>query len=173
MYNISMIPKRLIFIWLGSELPLHATCCIDAFKKVNPDFEVMVVNELDPYHSNNEDLNDCIRLVNSDEYNLYKHMTVRPYAKNHLQQTKIGRITALTDGFRMYLLNKYGGIYLDTDTFPVKPFDDRILSYEDGFAVNHMGKRCDYFFLGFPPGCVDRKLIAPMQAYEDKQLFAS
>lgn len=62
-------------------------------------------------------------MVYSENYNFYKHMVVRPWAKKHLVG-KVGHITAISDAFRFYLLNKYGGIYLDLDTFPVKPFDD-------------------------------------------------
>ena len=42
-----MIPKRLIFIWLGSEVPDYGKFCIDSFKKVNLDFETMLVHEPD------------------------------------------------------------------------------------------------------------------------------
>ena len=42
-----MIPKRLIFIWLGSEIPDYGRFCIENFKKVNPDFEIMLVHEPD------------------------------------------------------------------------------------------------------------------------------
>lgn len=42
-----MIPKRMIFIWLGSEIPDYGKFCIDAFRRVNPGFDVMLVNEVD------------------------------------------------------------------------------------------------------------------------------
>lgn len=42
-----MIPKRLIFIWLGSEIPVYGKFCMENFKKVNPDFEIMLVHEPD------------------------------------------------------------------------------------------------------------------------------
>lgn len=38
--------------------------------------------------------------------------------------------TAMSDALRFYLLDTYGGIYLDCDTFPVKPFDDRLLNMD-------------------------------------------
>ena len=112
-------------------------------------------------------------LVYSENYNFYKHMVVRPWAKKHLV-SEVGHITAISDAFRFYLLNKYGGIYLDLDTFPVKPFDDKLLSYENGFAVNHVKKRCDYFFLGFNSGCVDcGRLIGYKQEYAKGQVFSN
>ena len=112
-------------------------------------------------------------LAYSENYNFYKHMVVRPWAKNHLM-SEVGHITAISDAFRFYLLNKYGGIYLDLDTFPVKPFDDKLLSYENGFTVNHVKNRCDYFFLGFSSGCVDcGKLLGYKQKYANGQLFSN
>lgn len=168
-----MIPKRLIFIWLGSEIPDYGKFCIENFKKVNSDFEIMLVYEPDMENIQNYDLKDCLSFVQSENYNFYKHMVVRPWAKKHLT-SKVGHITAISDAFRFYLLNKYGGIYLDLDTFPVKPFDDKLLSYENGFAVNHVKKRCDYFFLGFNSGCVDcGRLLGYKQEYAKGQVFSN
>ena len=159
-----MIPKLLIFIWLGSEPPDYGKFCIDAFRKVNPEFEIMLVNEVDVEHPKNEDVKECMRLVYSKDYNIYKHMVERPWAKVHLKINKKANLAAYSDALRLYLLNKYGGIYLDLDTFPVKAFDEKLLSYE-GFAVNHIQKRCDYFFLGFNKGCIDNRLIRYKRAY--------
>lgn len=38
-----MIPRRLFFIWLGYHLPKYALFAINAFKKMNPSFEVKIV----------------------------------------------------------------------------------------------------------------------------------
>lgn len=144
----------MIFVWLGSELPEYGKFCIQSFKKINPDFEVMLVNEPDMSNIQNEDLKDCIRLVESEEYNIYKHMVCRPWAISNLMNTSVGRITALSDAFRLYLLNKHGGIYIDIDAFPVKPFDDQLLSYA-GFTINNIKWYYDYFFMGFSKDCID------------------
>ena len=61
---------------------------------------------------------------------------------------------------RFYLLDKYGGIYLDCDTFPVKPFDDLLLQNEFFACRSFIGKNdiyddiCSYdiFFIGSMPG---------------------
>ena len=61
---------------------------------------------------------------------------------------------------RFYLLDKYGGIYLDCDTFPVKPFDDLLLQNEFFACRSFIGKNdiyddiCAYdiFFIGSMPG---------------------
>lgn len=51
-----MIPKRMIFIWLGSELPHYGKFCIESFRKANPKFEVMLVYEGDIDKTSNSDL---------------------------------------------------------------------------------------------------------------------
>ena len=103
-------------------------------------------------------MKDCIELVNSEQASIYKHLTTRNWAKKNLF-SKVGQLTALSDAFRFYLLNKYGGIYLDLDTFPVKPFDDKLLLYENGFTVNYRPNRYDIFFVGMNKGCVDNGLV--------------
>jgi mannosyltransferase OCH1-like enzyme len=103
-------------------------------------------------------LKDCIELVNSKQASIYKHLTTRNWTKKNLS-SKVGQLTALSDAFRFYLLNKYGGIYLDLDTFPVKPFDDKLLSYENGFTVNYRPNRYDIFFVGMNKDCVDYGLV--------------
>ena len=40
-------------------------------------------------------------------------------------------ISILCNILRIELLNKYGGIYLDCDTFPLRPFDDYLLSLKE------------------------------------------
>lgn len=89
---------------------------------------------------------------------IYSHLTTRQWAKEHLSSA-IGQLTALSDALRFYLLNKYGGIYLDLDTFPVNPFDSHLLSYENGFVVNYKPDRYDIFFIGMQAGCVDNGLV--------------
>ena len=153
-----MIPKRLIFIWLGSELPDYGKFCIESFKKVNPDFEIMLVNEVDMNNIKSQDLKDCIGIINSDKSTLYKHLTTRNWVKKNLD-SPIGNIVAISDAFRFYLLNKYGGIYLDVDTFPVNKFDDALLSHPNGFVINYRPGRYDIFFIGMDKGCVDKGLV--------------
>lgn len=62
----------------------------------------------------------------------------------------------------MEILNEYGGIYVDCDTFPIKPFDDDIISksfiaqhdYKIGYGRNaRYVKYIDNYFIGMPPCC--------------------
>lgn len=153
-----MISRWLIFIWLGSKMPDYGRFCIQSFQEVNPSFEVMAIEEPDVENTKNEDLKDCMSLINSDGNNLYKRMVNRNFAKKHLSSTRTRQLTAISDAFRLYLLNKYGGIYLDLDTFPVKPFDDKLLSYK-GFVPYYKKNRSDWFFIGLPPGFISKGMI--------------
>lgn len=165
-----MIPKRLIFIWLGPEFPDYGTFCINNFKAVNPDFEIMNVHIPNVETSQNKDLLELKEVLNSGQKTVYSYMFDRKFAQNHMQ-TDIGKITSLSDALRLYLLNKYGGIYLDLDTFPVKPFDEKILSYSDGFVVNHDRQYCDFFFMGFQKGFIDNGLLT-LYPKSAKKLFS-
>ena len=122
-----MIPKRLIFIWLGSELPKWGQFCMDNFKKVNPDFEIMFVYEPDMNNIKNQDLKEFLShlLINNFDKDFYSKLYRRNW-NNYNLLTQAGLITLISDCFRFYLLNKYGGIYLDLDTFPVNKFNDDI-----------------------------------------------
>lgn len=65
--------------------------------------------------------------------------------------TKLHFLQLLSDIARIEVLNEYGGIYLDCDTFPISKFDDKLLS-NDFFAVERksrgMKSFLDNFFLG-------------------------
>lgn len=154
----NMIPKRLIFIWLGPNVPDYGYFCMDNFKKINPDFEIMFVHIPNVNNSQNQDLLELQAILNSGQKTVYSYMFDRKFAQKHMQ-SELGKLTSLSDALRIYLLNKYGGIYLDLDTFPVKPFDEKLLSYENGFVVNHKPKHCDYFFMGFQKNFINKNLI--------------
>lgn len=131
-----------------------------------------MIHEADLRDIKNRDLAECMSLIeNATGYNVYRHMTVRPWALENLTSTEPGRMAAISDAFRFYLLNKYGGIYLDLDTFPVNAFDDALLRYP-GFTVNHMKHRRDYFFMGFEKGCVDDGLVRCPQGNGKGQMFS-
>ena len=139
-----MIPKQLFFIWLGDNKPNYVDFSVEMFKKVNPEFVINLLewksHEIDDifYHKDfknqfDEDLyNSIVECLNFAEYSydgkLYKMIR------------KIGNY------LRFYLVYKYGGIYLDCDTFPIKPFNQDLLDYES-FQC-HNGKDLDCFFFG-------------------------
>lgn len=103
-----MIPKIIHLCWFGKgEYPLEMLTCLDSIKVFLPDYEIIIWNE------DNFDIN-----------------TYR-FSMEAYQEKKYAFVS---DVCRLYALNKYGGIYLDTDV--------EILKNLDAFLIHD-------FFCGF------------------------
>ena len=93
-----MIPKKIHYCWFGrGEKPKLTEKCIESWKKYCPNYELIEWNE------DNFD-------INSNQY-------VREAYENR-------KFAFVTDYVRLYVLNKFGGIYMDTDVEVIKPLDD-------------------------------------------------
>lgn len=104
-----MIPKIIHFCWFGkSPIPETEKKCIESWKKILPEYQIMQWNE------ESFDINKATLYV-QQAYQAKKYAFVSDYV-------------------RMYALNKYGGIYFDTDVEIIKPID---------FYLNNQ------FFIGF------------------------
>ena len=109
-----MIPKIIHYCWFGDKsFGSLQEKCIDSWKKFLPDYKI--------YHWSSSDLPMKI-----------------PYVK---KMYKNKRWAYLSDYIRFYALNKYGGIYFDTDVEVFKSFDDLLeneffLGYESFNLVN-------------------------------------
>jgi hypothetical protein len=151
-----MIPKILHFIWLGENEPPTVKFTIDAFKKANPDFKINFIRETSVKDAKNEDVKEVLKLINSTSYNPYRNCYFYGTTKEILSKSKIFFYTKFANALRHFLLDKYGGIYLDCDTFPVKPFDEKLLSY-DAFRIARTDNNnekiccCDIEFIGKNP----------------------
>lgn len=140
--NYDMIPKQLFFIWIGNDIPNFVNYSISNFKKVNPDFQVDLIydNIEDPQTDHIKQLlyiyeNDC-RCGNQVYLDIFKKEITT--FTGSFYENRINKIVTICNILRVYLIYKYGGMYLDCDTFPVKPFDDELLkepfqSYHDNF----------------------------------------
>lgn len=108
-----MIPKVIHYCWFGGELTDNAKRCIDSWRKVMPDYEIICHSEGDV------------------------DMTL-DYNREKMEK---GEYAFLSDSVRMRVLYEEGGIYLDTDMLMVKPFDldmlcaDMFLGSENGSVV--------------------------------------
>lgn len=97
-----MIPKHIHYCWFGrGEKPKLAERCIASWKKFCPDYEITEWNE--------------------DSFDISAY----PYAKYCLDNKKWA---FLSDFVRLAVVNRFGGIYFDTDVEVIKPFD-RLLEY--------------------------------------------
>lgn len=83
-----MVPKIVHYAWFGSEKPLPIIQRIERWKKILPEWEFKEWNE------SNWDL---------DEYTFSKEMY------------QSGNLGYVADPLRFDVLNKFGGVYLDTD----------------------------------------------------------
>lgn len=138
-----MIPKQLFFIWIGKDVPRFARYCVDTFKQQNSSFCV------DLLHYTNNDIVNCQDSVINYVKNLIfktKQGIQNKYFEyiNHRIASKFNFIQILSDVIRFELLYYYGGIYLDCDTFPVKPFDDNLLRLDNFAQMVLCFKRKDF-----------------------------
>lgn len=100
-----MIPKKLHFIWIGDESKKPVKC-IDTWMKKNPDYEVKVWG------------NNQLQTVNWNNHRqLHDMLNKKDYA-------------GASDVMRYEILYEHGGIYIDADTFCVKPLEDWLLNCE-------------------------------------------
>ncbi|MBR4961852.1 MAG: glycosyl transferase, partial [Clostridia bacterium] len=93
-----MIPKTIHYCWFGKgEYSEKIKYCMSTWDKKLVGYTIQIWNE------DNFDLDIC------------------PFVKEAYSQKKYAFVS---DYVRLYVLSKYGGIYLDTDIEVLKPFDD-------------------------------------------------
>lgn len=102
-----MINKTIHYIWLGGNKKSRLIeKCIKSWRRHCPDYEIIEWNET------NFDINSC----------------------RYLKQAYDNKKWAFaSDYIRHYILNQYGGIYLDTDVELIRPIED-LLSIDGGFC---------------------------------------
>src|SRR5690625_506864 len=92
-----MIPKKIHYCWFGGkDIPSHLAKYIESWKKHCPDYEIVLWDE---------------RTFDIDSH---------PFTKSAYKNKKFAYVS---DYVRAYALNKFGGIYLDTDVELKKNID--------------------------------------------------
>lgn len=150
-----MIPKQIFFIWIGDNIPKYVNFSINAFKNLNKDFTIDLIHIECLETSKNIDVIETKKELENKDSKLYKIYDSKWKYDN--LYTKVGKNVHFCDVFRIYIINKYGGIYLDCDTFPIRQFDDELLSHKCFSTRNYYyTKKCgpwhDIFFLGTEKG---------------------
>lgn len=103
-----LIPKRLHYIWVGTEIPDDRLEFIESWRSSNPSYEIAYWNE------------DSIDMLNP--------MIQRAYRKRQW--------ATVADIARLQVIYEHGGIYLDTDFRVLRPLDS-LLHYRCFFAFQH------------------------------------
>tara|TARA_Y100001972_G_C7667481_1_gene338017 strand:- start:11569 stop:12291 length:723 start_codon:yes stop_codon:yes gene_type:complete len=100
---MSKIPKIIHQIWIGDKkIPPHCEQFTKEMKAMHPDWE---------YH-----LWDHDKIFN----NLYKNDR---YLQHYIKQPDIFKYAYISDRIRLLLLRDFGGVYVDVDAKPIRPFD--------------------------------------------------
>jgi hypothetical protein len=106
-----MIPSVIHYCWFGNnEIPKTARKCIASWKEFLPGYEIIEWNET------NFDVN------------------ISPYTA---EAYKVGKYAFVSDYARYWVLNKYGGVYFDTDVELIKPL--RSVLEQGGFLGREAG----------------------------------
>jgi hypothetical protein len=93
-----MIPKKIHYCWLsGDDMPPQLLTCIDSWKRVMPDYEIILWDK---------------KLFNIESI---------PFVN---EACSVKKWAFACDYIRLYALYTEGGIYLDTDVLVNKPFDE-------------------------------------------------
>lgn len=138
-----MIPKILHFIWIGQK-PQYVDYAVDAYRNCNPHCAVNLIHytnlQLENLYFNKDikteqDQQVYNLLVDIIYGNKYSQLTkILILGIEHINYAYTPFIQLFCDILRLELLNIYGGIYIDCDTYPIKPFDDAIFQH-DKFCV--------------------------------------
>ena len=156
------IPKKLWFIWFGNK-PSYVDFCINSFKKMNPDFEIYFIYkdkiEIDENDEIDKSIKTCMDWIKNPSECKYKSLINYDIKQNFPYNVLLSNI------LRVYIINKYGGIYLDCDTFPIKPFDDKLLSLQNfcitTLSPNGLLYKGRYFFGREVNSSSEKKMLYP------------
>ena len=133
-----MIPKIIHFCWLsGNPFPSEIQVCLDTWKKHLPDYEIWL------WDAQRFDINSTLWTKQAFETKKYAFAA---------------------DYIRLYALYNYGGIYLDSDVFVYKNFDDLLnLPY---FIGHDQIRGFEAAVIGAEKGCKWIKSI--LDTYENR-----
>lgn len=93
-----MIPHIIHYCWFGGkQMPELALKCLESWHRYLPDYELCLWNE--------------------DTFDL----DLFPYAREAYDN---GKYAFVTDVVRLWALEKFGGVYMDTDVEIIRPLDD-------------------------------------------------
>ena len=156
-----MIPKNLFFVWIGGTVPNYCNFCVDNFKRINPEFKIHFIryrkDDIENYKDlkENTEIDSVFKKTMDDVLYQRTRQAIR-YKKNKNNKFIV---VCFVNVFKINLLNTFGGIFLDLDTYPVKPFDDKILSLDSFYVKSFHRNNFEYkkrdpdqYFIGCKKG---------------------
>ncbi len=115
-YSKTLIPKKIHQIWLGNKKPpKNCLPWMKSWQKFNPDWEYILWDE------------ESIKNLDIKDFNVYIK-TINPGYRS--------------DILRYIILNKYGGLYVDTDFECLKSIPSNILKYKFIAGIMFGAKPC-------------------------------
>lgn len=131
-----MIPKKIHYCWFSGETyPTKIATCIESWKKVLPDYELILWDR-----------------AKAESIDI-------PWIKDALAKKKWA---FAADAVRLYALKNEGGIYLDSDVEVLRPFDN-LLGRKYFFGYENGSKRIEGAVLGAEKD--DPAITAALQYY--------
>lgn len=136
-----MIPRKVHYFWFSNEkMPEKLQLCLQSWQEVLSDYEII-------------------------KWDLENTVIDSPFAEMALKERKWA---FLTDYCRLKTLYEYGGIYLDTDVFVVKPFNE-LLHHQSFWGTANNGM-VEPVVVGAEP---DNKLVKEcLKRYQEIDIYS-
>jgi len=146
--NKDVIPKRFIRVWIGdNEIPpLFEQWWLD-FQAMHPNYEFITLTD--------KDIGTTIKVP-------------KPLVR---VITNVKWKSSVSNIIRYLALYQLGGIYIDTDVMPLKPFDDLLESDNRPFLAKRSRISFESAVIGSPKGHIAfKKVIEDLPQYYDKHI---
>ena len=164
-----MIPKNINLIWLGDTIPDYVFYSKTAYQKMNQDFNVQLIhytNNQIEYFIQCDNITSTMSNIDIALWNSIHDFLNNPedmlYPPNRYGNVK--QCMEILETFKIYLITTIGGIYVDADTYPLKPFDN-ILQY-DMIGLYHQDNHSDKCAIAFNKDFISISQLKKYKAQE-------
>lgn len=148
MWNLD-IPKTVFFYWGGPSFSFLRYMSIYSFKKMNPDWTIKLYCPLVPVKKtiwSGKQFESKTKIKNYIK-NVSEDLLIRPNIFDFEQLGLDNNMNEVhkSDFIRYHLLNKFGGVWADTDILFIKPMDELLCNKQKtkGSAYFYYGKNTD------------------------------
>ena len=146
----TMIPKRVFYMWLGSAKPIDVNLCFLSWQNCLKEYELIEINE------------------NKSKYFDFMQECKRNSFFDFVYRNKMWAYVA--DYVRCFVLEKFGGIWLDTDVSLYKNFDE-FLGY--GLFLGRSMESYQHIETALIGAKAHHPVIAEMLQFYQKEIWRS